>query len=289
MADEPFSVLLPVYARDRPEFLTRAFASATVEQTLPPDEVVVVIDGPIGEQLRVVIEGLSESTVSAVTLVHLPENRGLARALDVGLEHCTHEIVARADADDVNLPGRFAAQVPLVRSGVELLGSAIVEFTDTETEWGAVRTPPLDVEGIVSYARFHDPFNHPSVVYRRSAVRAAGGYRDLDLLEDYWLFTRMIANGAVVGNVAEPLVLYRIGAGSYGRRGGMRLLRSELTLQNQLRREGFTSPTQYVRNVALRGGYRLVPEGLRTAAYRRLILQRRSQAKQARRRGGQNR
>ncbi len=276
MADEPFSVLLPVYARDRPEFLTRAFESATVEQTLPPDEVVVVVDGPVGERLLAVIEGLGATTVSKVVLVHLPENRGLARALDVGLEHCAHEIVARADADDVNLPGRFAAQVPLVRSGVELLGSAIVEFTENEAEWGVVRSPPIDAERILTYARFHDPFNHPSVVYRKSSVRAAGGYRDLDLLEDYWLFARMIANGAVVGNVAEPLVLYRIGAGSYARRGGMRLLRSELALQNQLRREGFTSTTQYARNVALRGGYRLVPEGLRTAAYRRLVLRRRT-------------
>jgi glycosyltransferase involved in cell wall biosynthesis len=274
VTDEPFSVLLPVYSRDRPDFLTRAFVSATAEQTLPPDEVVVVVDGPVGSRLRSVIDGLSATSASKVILVELPENRGLARALDVGLDHCTHEIVARADADDVNLCGRFAAQVPLVRSGIDLLGSAIVEFTENEAEWGAVRTPPLDSNSIVSYARFHDPFNHPSVVCRKSAVAAAGGYRALDLLEDYWLFARMIANGAVVGNVAEPLVLYRIGAGSYARRGGMRLLRSELALQNQLRREGFTSSTQYARNVALRGGYRLVPERLRTAAYRRLILRR---------------
>ena len=129
-------------------------------------------------------------------------------------------------------------------------------------------------EEIRRVVRFRDPFNHPTVVYRRSAVQAAGGYADMALMEDYLLFTRMVAGGAVPANLAEPLVHYRVGDGAYARRGGGQLLRSELALQRRFRELGLTTRWQYLRNVAVRGGYRLVPEGVRKVAYRRLLANR---------------
>jgi hypothetical protein len=108
-------------------------------------------------------------------------------------------------------------------------------------------------------------------VYRRSAVQAAGGYGDLPLMEDYYLFARMLANGARPANIAEPLVYYRVGAGAYQRRGGRPLLRSELALQHKLHAEGFTTRAQYLRNVAIRGSYRLLPWWVRRAAYRAIV------------------
>ena len=90
-------------------------------------------------------------------------------------------------------------------------------------------------------------------------------------MEDYLLFAKMIGQGCTVANVEEPLVLYRVGAGAYARRGGVALLKSEWRLQRRLREMGFTSRRQFVRNVMVRGGYRLVPEGIRRAAYRRFI------------------
>jgi hypothetical protein len=130
---------------------------------------------------------------------------------------------------------------------------------------------PAEIRRVI---RFRDPFNHPTVVYRRSAVLAAGGYTDMALLEDYLLFTRMVEGGAVPANIAEPLVYYRVGAGAYARRGGADLLRSEIRLQRRFRQLGITSRTEFARNVAVRGGYRLVPEGVRKVAYRRLLANR---------------
>jgi hypothetical protein len=178
------------------------------------------------------------------------------------------------DADDVSLPERFATQIPLLAQGYDLVGSALLEFHDDEDDIVGLRTPPIGEDAIRSWSRFHDPFNHPTVVYRRSMVQAVGGYRDLPLMEDYWLFARMIDAGARVANVAEPLVKYRVGAGAYARRGGWQLLRSEILLQRQFRAAGFTTRSQYVRNVAVRGGYRLVPEAIRRVAYRRVIASR---------------
>lgn len=275
MTRQPFSVLLPVYRGDSAVFLERAFDSATREQVRVPDEVVIVRDGPVGSEIAEALRRFERSEFN-VKVVRLEANGGLARALQVGLAECSHEIVARADADDVSLPNRFSIQVPRIEAGLDLVGSALVEFSDDENVTGQVRRQPLSGPEIARYARFHDPFNHPSVVYRKSAVQAVGGYEHLHLMEDYLLFARMLAHGARVANVPQALVKYRVGAGAYARRGGRDLLRSEVALQRILRAEGFTTWYQFIRNVVLRGGYRLVPQAFRRNAYRKLILGRRS-------------
>jgi glycosyltransferase involved in cell wall biosynthesis len=266
---EPFSLLLPYYANDTGEYLDRSLRSAVQEQSRPPDEVVLVQDGPVGDDLRAVVARFRASSPVPVTVVDLQQNLGLGRALDAGLAACRYDVVARQDADDISLPQRFATLVPLIEAGGDLVGSGLLEFGTDETDVVGQRTPPTDPATIARYARFHSPFNHPSVVYRRSAVQAVGGYEDLPLLEDYWLFVRMIHHGARVRNVAEPLIHYRVGAGAFARRGGTRLLRSEIELQRRMRRLGFTTTAECARNLLVRGGYRLVPETVRRQAYRR--------------------
>jgi glycosyltransferase involved in cell wall biosynthesis len=267
----PFSLLLPVYARDDPAQLVRAFRSAVDEQTLRPTEALIVRDGPVPEALAAVVDELIATSPVPARLLPLPENVGLADALTAGLAACTHDVVARMDADDVAMPERFAKQLALLDTGFDLVGSGLYEFEDDEAVTIGVRTPPTGEEHIKRYARFHDPFNHPTVVYRRTAVQAAGGYVPVGLMEDYWLFARMLAAGARAENIPEPLVKYRVGAGAYRRRGGLNQLKAELRLQRLMRRAGITTPAEMLRNVAIRGGYRLVPEGLRKVAYRALL------------------
>lgn len=274
-----FSVLLPVYAGDRPAFFARALRSVSADQHLRPAQIVIVRDGPVPTALERLIDASLDGEAVAgvpVVAVRIGRNRGLAGALAQGLRACRHEIVARADADDISLPGRFAAQIPLVAGDgggdpLDLLGAAIREFDSDERAPGVVRVLPADADEIRRVARFRDPFNHPTVVYRKTAVAAAGGYRELAKMEDYWLFARMLQAGARVGNLEEPLVLYRVGAGAYRRRGGVEMLRSELALQRALTRSGFVSPAQGVRNVVVRGGYRLVPTPVRQWGYRTMM------------------
>lgn len=266
-----FSLLIPVYRGDDPAHVVRAFTSSVQEQTLPPAEVVLVQDGPVGEALAATLELLADGSPVPVVRVTSPTNVGLAQALTLGLARCSHEIVGRIDADDVSLPHRFATQVPLVAGGLDLVGSGMVEFEDDEDVAVGTRVPRTGQAAIETYARFHDPFSHPTVVYRRSAVEAAGGYEPLGRMEDYWLFVRMLEAGARVDNVVEPLVRYRVGEGAYARRGGREQWRTEVALQRAMLRIGFTSRGQYVRNIVVRGTYRFVPEGVRKVAYRILI------------------
>jgi GT2 family glycosyltransferase len=271
---QPFSLLMSTYAGDDPDFLREAFESTVNDQTRPPAEVVLVQDGPVPPELADTIAQLADTSRVPVKHVVMDANVGLGPALDRGLEACDHEIVARMDADDISVPDRFERQLPVVEAGADIVGSGLLEFGSSVDEIVGRRTPPTDPDEIRRVIRFRDPFNHPTVVYRRSAVQAVGGYSDMALMEDYLLFTRMVEGGARPANLAEPLVCYRVGAGAYARRGGRQLLRSELALQRRFRDLGITTRGQYARNVAVRGGYRLVPEGLRRTAYRALIANR---------------
>ena len=264
----PFSLLLPVYRGDVPAHLEAAFRSTVQEQLRRPDEVVVVQDGHVGPELASALERLESTSPVPVRRLRLSHNVGLAQALQCGLAACSFDVVARMDADDISLPHRFLVQLPVIEEGADLVGAAILEFEgDGRGVAGVLRVPPTEPDEIARTARWRNPFNHPTVVYRRTAVLSAGGYRELPLMEDYWVFTRMIANGATVVNLPEPLVRYRVDAGAYERKGGLRQLRSELRLQRRLRSEGFTTLGQAARNVTVRGGYRLVPAAVRRRAY----------------------
>jgi glycosyltransferase involved in cell wall biosynthesis len=270
---EPFALLLPVCDSDNADHLHRAFRSAVHDQTLRPDQVIVVRDGPVDDELTRCLDYLRATSPVPVTFVPLAMNGGLGPALDVGLTASRYDVVARMDADDVSMAHRFQVQLPRIEEA-DIVGAGLLEFAEDTDQIVGRRIPPTSPEQIRRYARMHDPFNHPTVIYRRQAVQASGGYGDMPRMEDYLLFARMLGDGAEPANVAEPLVYYRVGAGAYQRRGGTTLLQSELRLQRKLRDDGFTSAAQYVRNVAVRGPYRLVPWWCRRALYRSVVATR---------------
>jgi glycosyltransferase involved in cell wall biosynthesis len=267
---EPFSLLVSVYEGDRPDYIRRAFRSAVDDQTVRPDQVIIVRDGPVRDEIARCLDELRQSSPVPVTYVPLPRNCGLGPALDQGLAASWFDVVARMDADDVAMPHRFEVELPLIEDA-DIVGAGLLEFVADTDDIVGQRVPPTEPGQIQRYARMHDPFNHPTVVYRRSAVLAAGGYGEFPLMEDYALFARMLAGGARAINVAEPLVFYRVGPEAFKRRGGTGLLRSELRLQREFRRRGFTTAAEFVRNVLVRGGYRLIPWWCRRAVYRPIV------------------
>lgn len=265
-----FSLLLPVWDGDDPGHLAAAFDSAVITQTCRPDEVVIVRDGPVSETMTQQLSALATSSPVPVVIVELEHNSGLGPALDAGLARCSHDVVARMDADDIAVPDRFERQLPLMH-WADIAGAGLLEFDGTVDNIVGQRTPPVGTAEIAAYARVHDPFNHPTVVYRRSAVIAAGGYGDLPMMEDYWLFARMLRGGATAVNIPDPLVYYRVGADAFRRRGGWVLLKSEVRLQRRLLDEGFVSRVEFARNLVMRCAYRLVPWQVRRGLYRAFV------------------
>ena len=266
-----FSVLMPVYRADTPERVRRAAESSTVEQQRRPAELVIVRDGPVPVLLEAELARLERELPVPVVRVDLARNEGLTAALNAGLDRCRHDVVARADADDVSYPRRFAVQLPVIEAGADAVGSSMHEIGDDETRPLALRRAPVGAHEIRAVSRRRNPLSHPTVVFRRAAVEAVGGYVHVPMGEDYWLWVRLLLAGADVHNVAEPLVGYRVSAGAYGRRGGIRALRADLVMQGLLRRSGHIGFLQWAGNVAVRCGYRFVPTRLRELAYRAMV------------------
>lgn len=266
-----FSLLLPVYAGDDPEFLRLAYESSVDRQTLRPAEAVIVQDGPVPEALAAELARIERDSPIPVTVVRLPENVGLARALDRGLAACAHPVVARMDADDVSRPERFERQWAAFGEGVDVLGTGMVEFARDPEQPEATRVPPVGAERIREHARTHNPMNHPTLMYRKAAVERAGGYLPFGRMEDYWLVVRLLDSGARCENLAEPLLAYRVGAGAFQRRGGFGEAMTEWRLQGRMLSMGFVSVPQFARNVVMKGAYRLMPARLKQALYRRFV------------------
>src|ERR1700729_66132 len=166
---EPFSLLVSVYDGDRPDYIRRALRSAVDEQTVRPDQVVIVQGGPVRGEITGCLEDFLRTSLVPVSSAPLASNSGLGPALDQGLAASRFDVVARMDADDVAMPHRFEVELPLMKDA-DIVGAGLLEFIEAVGNGVGQRAPPTDPDQIRRYARMHDPFNHPTVVYRRQAV-----------------------------------------------------------------------------------------------------------------------
>lgn len=271
----PFAVLMPLWGRDLPDRVELALTSATTAQQRRPELLILTVDGPLPAVLEALVQRVVAGEFGPAQVLRHDTHRGVAAALQDGLEASPYELIARADADDICRPERFALQIPTMQErNLDLLGSAMREFSDrVEPGQGPLRTRPLEHDEIVRYLPHHSPFHHPTVVMRRSVARAVGGYRDLPLLEDYWLWERMMLGGARMANRPEVLVDYRVDEELFARRGGWRLFSSDLQLQRRMLMDRVIGPGRFARNLVLRGAYRFAPGWVRRISYRRLIEQ----------------
>ena len=261
---------MSLYAREQPEYLRQCLASLAA-QTLPPNEIVLVYDGGLPENLEAVVASFSGSL--PLKIVRLPQNVGLGRALNAGLQACEHEWVCRMDTDDICHPERFARQLAFVaaHSELDVCGSQIDEFEHAPADAAHSRRVPCAHEEIARFAKSRNPINHMTVCYRKSAVLAAGNYQHAPLYEDYDLWVRMLLNGCRFANLPEVLVYARAGNEMYRRRGGWAYAKNELAMQRRFYRSGFLSTAQWAKNVLLRLPVRLLPNGARQWVYTFLL------------------
>jgi len=204
-------------------------------------------------------------------VVYLEKNLGLGNALRVALENCQHELVARMDSDDVSAPCRFEIQLQYLNRHpqVDIVGGNITEFLGREDNVIGQRYVPETDSQIKAYMKKRCAFNHVSVMYKKSAVMKAGGYKDWFCNEDYYLWIRMMLSGAVFSNVSENLVNVRVGNEMSARRGGMKYFKSEAALQEYMLQKHVIGIPRYLYNVALRfAGEVIASNSLRAKLFR---------------------
>lgn len=265
-----FSVLMSVYREEKPEYFRQAFESL-LSQTLPPDEVVLIKDGSLTEALEAVIADYRERFAHMVVFA-FEENVQLGRALAKGVTLCSQELIARMDTDDIAMPERFAHQYAFLQQHREIsvVGGWMEEFNDEET-YQSIKRMPEKNEQIRKYGRYRNPVNHMTVMMRREDVLGAGNYRHFPYLEDYDLWSRMLADGMVFYNLPEVFVRMRNNSDVYARRGGIGYARNYFALRREQRAIGRLTRGEYLISLCLTFGITLQPGFLRKLIYRRLL------------------
>lgn len=271
MNSTPFSVLMSVYRKESPEFLRQALDSV-FNQTAVPAEVVLVEDGPLTDELHALLDDYGNSHPE-LKRVPLPENRGLGLALQEGILHCSNELVARMDTDDISVATRFERQLAEFEKnpGIDICGSHIKEFEGTPDHIVAERRVPLTHDDCKRYQRRRDAFNHVSVMFRKTAVLKAGNYQHCPLMEDTLLWANMFKTGATAMNIDDYLVLVRIGKDMYERRGGMAYFKKYRKARRTIYQTGFISWWDYAYTIVIQFIVAIMPNKLRGFVFKKLL------------------
>lgn len=271
----PFSVLLSLYIKEKPEYFLQCMESI-LNQTVMPTEIVVVEDGPVDGEVERVLERFTEEYPGLFKIISYEPNRGLGYALARGVEACGNEIIARMDTDDIARMDRFERQLREFAADPELdiCGSVIEEFEEDPGRIVAVRRVPLDDKEIKRYQRRRDGFNHVTVMFKRSSVLRAGNYEMCSLMEDSYLWVRMMQCGAKCKNIDEVLVYVRIGKEMYERRGGFDYFLKYKEGRKKIRETNYISTWDYYYTLIVQFCVALLPENLRGWIFKNILHRR---------------
>ena len=245
-----FSVITSVYKNDKPEYIRVALDSLLVQQTVKPDEIVLVQDGPVSHETSRLLLEYKDNYGEKLNVIRLTQNKGLGNALMLGVENAKYDIVARMDSDDICAPDRFEKQLAYLESHPEcdIVGGQITEFIDTPDNIVGKREVPCDNEAIYHYMRSRCALNHPTVMFKKKAVLDAGNYQDWFWNEDYYMWIRMMEQGCMFANLPDVLVNMRSGFDQYGRRGGKKYFNSEIGIKKLMLEKGMITRKEYLVN-----------------------------------------
>lgn len=265
-----FSVLMSVYKKEEPKYLREALDSVT-GQTLLPNEIVLIKDGPLTDELEQVIAEYQEK-YPFFQIFAFKENVQLGRALAKGVEICSYDLIARMDTDDIAVKDRFEKQYKYMEEHQQIsaCGGYMQEFSD-DGSYNKTKKMPLSQEEIVAYAKLRNPLNHMTVMFRKSTVLEAGNYEHFPFLEDYHLWSRMLAKGNEFANLPEILVEARTGGKLYERRGGKSYFKQYILLRRLQKEWGLIKGFSYCKALILTALMTLQPSGLRKFVYRKIL------------------
>lgn len=268
---EKYSVLQTVYKSDDPNAF-RLSVQSMLSQMAKPDEIVIVKDGPVSEQLQQVIDQADHASPGVIVQVQLEKNVGLGLALNAGLKVCKNELVARMDSDDISLPERCEKQLAAFEDDPELdiVGTQIREFVDDPSNVVGERRVPESHAEIVKFDKRRDPFNHPTVMYRKSKVLKYGPYGDYRKNQDTDLWIKLLSSGCKGANLPEQLLLFRFDENTYQKRRTWLNTRSLISIRWNAYKMRYCSLVDFLFVAAAQLGTFILPVGFQRFVYRKL-------------------
>ena len=227
------SILMSVYKKDNPEYLTEAFESLK-NQTEFFYELVLIQDGSLTIQLDRIIDKYKK--VIKIKPIIILTNIGLPKALNIGLKKVKTDWVARFDSDDICHNNRFKSLNEIIEKygdEIDIFGTYMKEFENNVKDDQKIRFVPLDEKGIKNKLLISNPMNHISVVFKRSLVddysdKNGVFYPLISGFEDYALWIKLIKNGVKFRNFPLITVYARVGEEMLKRRGGIKYILNEI-------------------------------------------------------------
>jgi glycosyltransferase involved in cell wall biosynthesis len=222
---EKFTVLMTTYFREKPENLEASLNSILVDQTLLPDQIVLVIDGPIPCNLDLVVRKFETKYTNIIDVVRSKKNQGQSLASAQGMKYVRNELIARMDSDDISVKDRFETELQIFNNHPEIsvVGGWIEEFENMPGDTKTFRLVKEFHDDIVFDFRKRTPVNNVTTMLRKVAIDKAGGYGRATVNEDFSLYAHMWVNGAIFYNIQKVLVHVRVGNGMITRRNGLKI------------------------------------------------------------------
>lgn len=259
--------VMAVYHMEKPSNLELAIKSM-LTQTVKASRIIIVKDGPLGEELDSVIESFTDESIS---IYGFEVNRGVAEAWNFGVRMSDTKYIARMDSDDVSHPQRLEFQLDYLKhNDIDVLGGFIQEFTVNDTMLEAdnpVRVVPLTHEEIKRSLDKRNPMNHVTVIFKKSAWEKVNGYQMIKNHVDWWFWARMLNSDVKFNNMDKMLVYVRKDPDQIQRRGGIAYLRTEIVFNNAMLKSKYLTLSRAIMNVIIRMPFRLMPVKLRMIAY----------------------
>lgn len=268
---ENFSVLLSVYFKETSDHLKSSLHSV-LNQTLMPDEIVLVKDGPLTDDLDMTIQIFLQDFPELFKIVELKNNVGLGTALNEGLKVCKNDIIARMDTDDICFVDRFEKQFHYLKDNpdISVIGSNIEEFDDVPGDLNRYRKLPLHHNDLYKFAKYRNPLNHPTVFFRKEHILKVGSYLDMPLFEDYFLWIRLLKEGYQINNLPDPLLHFRVGNDMVGRRQGLGYAQKEFNFLKKAESIGFINKKELLFSLS-KLPVRMLPKKVLEVFYKKVL------------------
>ena len=235
-----FSVIISVYDGIEIKLLKKSLKSLLLQNYLPK-EIIIILDG-IKKKILIDQINIFKKIFKSVRLIKNKKNLGISKSYNKAIKIIKTDIIAIQDSDDISLPDRFKLQYEYLKKNenISVVGSSVFE-KDLDSGKKTIKKSPQTHEKIKQYIKFRNPMNHPTIMFRKSAIQKVGGYLNLSRMEDYYLWIRLISSGFFINNIARPLVVMNVKKDFYIRRSGFELLKSEIVIQNILFKNGFNN------------------------------------------------
>lgn len=266
-----FTVLMSVYKDELVENFEEAISSIYDVQIIKPAEIIIIQDGPLTEELEIVIQKWFIKLPKVIKIFKLEFNSGLAKALNFGISMSSYDLIARMDSDDISLPNRFSEQIEFFKNNPEtsVLSSYIEEFNETMTISLGVRKVPTSHSEIEKFAKIRNPISHPVSIFKKNDVLSVGGYPIFNKAQDYALWCLMIKRGYKFANLSNVHLKMRTGKKMMKRRG-FEYLKNEIKIIKFQRKINFISSFQFILNLLVRTFYRIQPNFIKMLLYKSL-------------------